>query len=67
MPAPQSSRKGDLIVEIQVEIPRKLTERQEELIRELAELEHANVSPQRKSFFDKLKSYFVPSEAEGEE
>jgi molecular chaperone DnaJ len=32
------------------------------LLRELADLEEANVSPQRKSFFEKLKDYFVTDE-----
>ncbi|MCY2967318.1 MAG: molecular chaperone DnaJ, partial [Planctomycetota bacterium] len=42
MPHYQTQRKGDVLVEVQVEIPRKLGPRQEELIRELAELEHKN-------------------------
>jgi molecular chaperone DnaJ len=38
-------------------VPRKLTRRQEELLRELAELEQKNVSPQRRSFLEMLKSW----------
>ena len=45
-----------------LEIPEKLDERQEELLRELAEHEHIHVSPHRKSFFEKLKEYFAPHE-----
>jgi molecular chaperone DnaJ len=41
-----------------VEVPKKLTKRQEELLRELAETEEVHVTPARKSFFDKIKSYF---------
>lgn len=67
MPDPHTHRKGDLHVEIQVEVPRKLNERQAELVRELAELEHANVSPQQKSFLEKLKSYFSPSDEKVDE
>lgn len=66
MPDPHTGHKGDLHVEIAVEVPRKLNERQEELLRELAELENANVSSQRKSFFEKLKGYFTSTE-DGEE
>jgi molecular chaperone DnaJ len=33
--------------------------RQEELLRELAEIEHGDVSPKRKSFFEKLRDYFT--------
>ena len=35
---------------------------EEELLRELAEIEQTNVSPQRRSFLDKLKDYFAVSE-----
>jgi molecular chaperone DnaJ len=62
MPDPHGGLPGDLHVEIQVEVPKKLSDRQEELLRELAELEHADVSPHRKSFFEKLKDYFSPHE-----
>src|SRR5207249_11392445 len=44
-----SGRRGDLMVHLVVETPRKLTERQEELFRELAEIDQKQVSPQRKS------------------
>ena len=64
MPDPQGHRTGDLFVQVQVEVPRKLTDRQEELIRELAEIERADVSSHRKSFFEKLKEYFAPHEGE---
>ena len=58
VPNVRSGRKGDQIVRVSVEVPKKLTKRQEELLRELAETEEVNVTPQRKSFFDKIKSYF---------
>jgi molecular chaperone DnaJ len=59
-----TKRPGDLIAVLMVETPRHLTKRQEELFRELAELEHKNVSPQRKSFFEKLRDLFKGAEAE---
>jgi molecular chaperone DnaJ len=62
MPDPRGRARGDLIVQVIVETPRKLTKRQEELLREFAETEHSNVSPQRKSFFEKLREYFVPDD-----
>ena len=62
MPHYQTQRKGDLLVEVQVEVPRKLSARQRELVRELAEIEHKNVSPHQKSFFEKLKELFVADE-----
>jgi molecular chaperone DnaJ len=63
MPDPHGRGRGDLLVQVQVEVPKKLTPRQEELLREFAELEHTNVSPHRKSFFDKLKAYFSLQES----
>jgi len=51
--------RGDEIVEVVVETPRHLTPRQEELLREFAEIEHEQVSPRRKSFFEKLRDYFT--------
>ncbi|MBM4067783.1 MAG: molecular chaperone DnaJ [Planctomycetes bacterium] len=64
MPNLRSQRKGDLVVVIAVETPRSLTKRQEELFRELAEIDHKQVSPQRKSFFAKLKGLFTTEEPE---
>jgi len=40
-----------------------LTKRQEELFRELAELDKSHVSAQRKSFFDKIRDLFAGHEA----
>jgi molecular chaperone DnaJ len=54
-----TGRRGDLLVQIAVETPTNLTKRQEELFRELAEIDQKNVSPERKSFLDKLKEFFT--------
>jgi molecular chaperone DnaJ len=54
-------RVGDLLVQVLVETPRNLTKRQEELFRELAEIDQKHVSPERKSFLDKLKQFFTPT------
>ncbi|MEX0717204.1 MAG: molecular chaperone DnaJ [Planctomycetaceae bacterium] len=62
MPDVHGGRRGDLLVEVQVEVPRKLDPAQEELLRKLAEVEKANVSTHRKSFFEKLKEYFAPAD-----
>ena len=50
--------RGDQLVRLTVEVPKKLTKKQEELLRQLAETEDSNVSPERKSFLDKMKDYF---------
>jgi molecular chaperone DnaJ len=67
MPHPQGGPVGDLFVQVQVEVPQNLTEQQEKLIRELAELEQTHVSPHRKSFFKKLREYFTPHETDESE
>jgi molecular chaperone DnaJ len=53
----RSRRRGDLIVEVYIEVPKKISPQYERLIRELAELEHTEVLPERKSFFAKIKEY----------
>jgi molecular chaperone DnaJ len=67
MPDPRQRGNGDLLVQVNLEVPKHVTGKQEELLRELAKEEHANVSPQRKSFFEKLKEYFVPEDTAAEE
>jgi len=58
MPDVHGGRRGDLLVQVIVETPKNLTKRQEEIYRELAEIDHKHVSPERKSFLDKLKDFF---------
>ncbi|MEI7686680.1 MAG: molecular chaperone DnaJ [Planctomycetota bacterium] len=59
MPSARGGRRGELLVQLMLETPRTLTKRQEELFRELAELDKSHVSPQRTSFFDKIRDLFV--------
>lgn len=59
MPDPHGGVTGDLIVQTYIEVPKKLTARQEELLRELAELDKTEVSPHRKSFLEKIADYFT--------
>ena len=49
-----------------IETPQTLTKRQEELFRELAELDKSHVSPQRTSFFDKIRDLFVGHDEPGD-
>ena len=62
MPGLRGGRKGDLLVQLLVETPRQLNKRQEELFRELAELEQKHVSPERKGFLDKIRDFFAGNE-----
>jgi molecular chaperone DnaJ len=60
LPDHRSGRIGDELVQILIEIPRKLNDRQRELLREFAETEDDKVMPQKKGFMDKLKEVFKP-------
>lgn len=66
MPDPRGGGPGDLMVQTYIEVPKKFNTRQQELLRELAELEHANVSPHRKSILERIRDYFVASESSEE-
>ncbi|MBI5815207.1 MAG: molecular chaperone DnaJ [Nitrospinae bacterium] len=46
--------KGDLIIRLVVVTPAKISKRQEELLRELAELDGGEVRPHQKGFFEKF-------------
>lgn len=51
--------RGDQLVRVVVEVPRKLTARQRELLEEFARLDgEEDVHPMTKSFFDKVKELF---------
>ena len=55
MPVLQGRGRGDLVIEISVETPTKLSSRQKELLRELQETETGDECPQSKGFFDRIK------------
>lgn len=55
MPVLQARGRGDLVMEIMVETPTKLTGRQKELLRELQATETGEECPQSKGFFDRIK------------
>jgi molecular chaperone DnaJ len=58
MPVLQGRGRGDLVIEIMVETPTKLSSRQKELLRELQETETGDETPQSKGFFDRIKEAF---------
>lgn len=58
MPVLQGRGRGDLVVEIAVETPTKLSNRQKELLREFQETETGDECPESRGFFDKLKDAF---------
>lgn len=58
VPDPHSRSRGDLLVQAVIEVPKKLGKRQQELLRELADLDHEHVTPEKKGFLDRIKNYF---------
>lgn len=58
LPDLRTSHKGDLLVQLAVEIPKRLSADQERLLREYAETENLDVNSESKSFFDKIKQHF---------
>lgn len=60
LPDIQSRRVGDQLIRILVEVPRKLSRKQQELLREFARTEDNTVLPQSKGFLDRLKEFLTP-------
>jgi molecular chaperone DnaJ len=67
MPEVRGRGVGDLHVHVHVEVPRNVSGRTEELLRELAAEEQAAVSPKRTSFFSRLAEYFQGRETADEQ
>jgi molecular chaperone DnaJ len=64
MPDPRGGRTGDLHVEVQLVVPKRVGEEHEGLLRKLAEFEKTEVNPHQKSWLDKLKELITGDEAE---
>jgi molecular chaperone DnaJ len=54
----RTGHKGDLYVKTRIAVPRKLTHKQEELLREFAQVTGDDVYPERTSFLDKAKKFW---------
>jgi len=68
MPDPHTGARGDLLVETIIEVPKKFSKRQQELLRELAEHDDKEITPERKGFMDRIMAYFqgdVPTQTQG--
>lgn len=59
LPALHGNKTGDEYVQVYIEVPKKLTDEQRNLLEQFAETEDRNVTPERKSFFKRLKDYFA--------
>jgi len=58
MPVLQGRGRGDLVVEIAVETPTKLSKAQKELLKQFRETETGEECPESKGFFDRVKEAF---------
>ncbi len=63
LPDIRSYKNGDELVQVMIEVPRKLTEQQRKLLTDFAALEDASVMPQKKGFVEKLKDMMKGAES----
>lgn len=55
IPYIRGSGRGDQYVKVEIDVPKRLNEKQKELLREFAEISGEDGYEQRKNFFDKMK------------
>ena len=55
IPYLRGNGRGDQYVKVEVEVPKKLNEKQKELLRQFAEISGEELYEQRKGFYDKMK------------
>ncbi|RVQ69765.1 molecular chaperone DnaJ [Croceicoccus ponticola] len=59
MPVLQGRGRGDLVIEVKVETPRKLSTKQKELLREFQQSETDAQCPESQGFFERIKAGFT--------
>jgi len=59
LPDLRGFRQGDLLVQVIVEVPRRLSAEQKDLLGRYAESEGKSVLPQREKFLERLRKYFA--------
>lgn len=64
LPSLRRSRPGEEIVVVLIEIPKKLTKPQQELLRKFAASEDKSVLPESKGFFERVKEYLTGASEE---
>lgn len=67
LPDLRSRRRGDLLVQVVVEIPKSLNKRQQELLREFAKTEDREVLPESKSWIDRLTAFLAGQPSDDKE
>ncbi|MBI3271133.1 MAG: molecular chaperone DnaJ [Planctomycetes bacterium] len=58
MPNVHGRGRGDQYIRVVVDVPRSLSKKQEELLREYARTENVELKPRKKGFFDRIRDYF---------
>ncbi len=53
-----NNKRGDQLVKVRVEVPRHLSPRQKELLKEFGEISHEETHPENKGFFEKVRELF---------
>ncbi len=59
IPDLRNQRRGDELVQVMIEIPKRLNKAQESLLREFAKTEDKSVMPESRGFFDRLMDYLA--------
>lgn len=59
LPNLRGGRRGEQIVQVLVEIPKKLSRHQQDLLRKFAETEDRSVLPESRGFFERVKEYLT--------
>ena len=62
LPDVQGYGRGDILAQVVVEIPKRLTRRQQDLLRGFAQTEDKGVLPRREGFLEKLANYLRPTQ-----
>jgi len=57
LPDVRTGRRGDVLVQVIVEVPKKLSRRQEDLLREFADEGKRGATPQRNGYLKRLQAY----------
>ena len=63
LPSFEGRRRGDLLVRLFVDVPKKVSAREEELLRELEDLEKLHRPARGRNFFERVKDVFGGGEA----
>ncbi|HXW53639.1 MAG TPA: molecular chaperone DnaJ [Myxococcota bacterium] len=53
-----NNKRGDQLVRVKIEVPKRLSSRQKELLREFGEISHEETHPENKGFFEKVRELF---------